>query len=71
MPEVLTANNISWKCYNPYGSTYQPNAGDFVSKNMLLYFEQYSDSSSSLYQNAFSYFGPNVRRGPHRARRPQ
>ena len=63
MPEVLTANNISWKCYNPYGSDYQPNAGIFVSKNMLLYFEQYSDSSSSLYQNAFGYFGPNVRGG--------
>ncbi len=63
MPEVLTANDISWKCYNPYGSDYQPNAGIFVSKNMLLYFEQYSDSSSSLYQNAFGYFGPNVRGG--------
>jgi phospholipase C len=63
MPEVLEAAGVSWKCYNPYGSNYQPDAGYFVSKNMLLYFEQYSDPSSSLYQNAFGYFGPNVKGG--------
>jgi phospholipase C len=63
MPEVLTANNISWKCYNPYGSLYQPGSPVFISKNMLLYFEQYSDPSSSLYQNAFGYYGPNVKGG--------
>ena len=63
MPEVLTDSNISWKCYNPYGANYQPGSPDFFSKNMLLYFEQYSDPGSSLYQNAFNYYGPNVNGG--------
>ncbi len=63
MPEVLEAAGISWKCYNPYGSNYRPGSGFFVSKNMLLYFSQYSNSSSSLYQKAFNYYGPNVNGG--------
>jgi phospholipase C len=65
MPDVLSAAGVSWKCYNPYGSLYQPNAPLFVSKNMLLYFDQYAnaDKSSTAYKNAFSYFGPNVAGG--------
>ena len=60
MPEVLQDAGVTWKHYNPYGANYQPGASYFVSKNMLLYFEQYQDPSSPLYQNAFSYYGPNV-----------
>jgi phospholipase C len=64
MPEVLQSNNISWKCYNPHGSNYQPGASFFVSKNMLLYFKQYlADPSSSLYKNAFEFYGPAVSGG--------
>src|SRR5664280_370978 len=60
MPEVLQSNGISWKTYNPYGPNYQPGAPFFVSKNMLLYFQQYQNPASPLYQNAFGYTGPNV-----------
>ncbi|MGD0881933.1 MAG: alkaline phosphatase family protein [Acidimicrobiales bacterium] len=60
MPEVLSDAGITWKAYNPYGPIYQPGASEFVSKNMLLYFEQYQDASTQLYQNAFNYCGPNV-----------
>jgi phospholipase C len=65
MPDVLTEAGISWKCYNPYGSAYQPNAGLFLSKNMLMYFDQYAnaDKSSAAYKNAFGYYGPNVSGG--------
>lgn len=63
MPEVLQSAGISWKCYNPYGSNYRPGASFFLSDNMLLYFRQYSDSSSALYRNAFDYYGPNVNGG--------
>ncbi len=61
MPEVLQDAGISWKAYNPYGPVYQPGAGGFISKNVLLYFEQYlADTTSPLYQNAFENYGPNV-----------
>ena len=60
MPEVLQTAGISWKAYNPYGSLYRPGSPYFVSKNMLLYFSQFQDSTSDLYQNAFAYCGPNV-----------
>ncbi len=63
MPEVLQNAGISWKAYNPYGSNYQPGANYFVSKNVLLYFEQYQNPSSPLYQNAFGYYGTNVNGG--------
>ncbi len=65
MPEVLTEGGVSWKCYNPYGSNYQPGSPLFVSKNMLLYFDQFAnaDPSSAIYRNAFGYFGPNVAGG--------
>ncbi len=56
MPEVLQANGISWKVYNPPGSDYQPGSpvAMLVSDNILLYFKQYSDPASALYKNAFS-----------------
>ncbi len=62
MPDVLSEAGVSWKCYNPYGSFYQPGSSLFISKNMLLYFDQYAnaDPTSAAYQNAFSYYGPNV-----------
>ena len=62
MPEVLTEAGVSWKCYNPYGSLYQPGSEVFISKNMLLYFDQFAnaDPSSAAYRNAFGYYGPNV-----------
>jgi phospholipase C len=65
MPDVLTGAGVSWKMYNPYGSNYQPGAPAFISKNMLLYFDQYANASPSSpeYQNAFSYYGPNVNGG--------
>ncbi len=63
MPEALSAADISWKCYNPYGSLYRPTSGEFLNKNVLLFFEQYSDPSSPLYQNAFNYYGPTVTGG--------
>jgi phospholipase C len=65
MPDVLTEAGVSWKCYNPYGSIYQPGSPEFVNKNMLLYFDQYANAvpSSAAYRNAFGYFGPNVNGG--------
>ncbi len=60
MPEVLTDAGITWKTYNPSGSLYEPGSPIFVSKNMLLYFEQYQDPNSALYDAAFKYTGPNV-----------
>jgi phospholipase C len=60
MPEVLQEAGVSWKCYNPYGSNYQPGASYFFSKNVLMYFEQYQDPTSELYKNAFGYCGTNV-----------
>ena len=65
MPDVLSAQNISWKKYNPYGSFYQPGSSLLVSKNMLLYFDQYAnaDPSSDAYINAFGYYGPDVNGG--------
>ncbi len=65
MPEVLETKGISWKVYNPYGNNYKPGGGlsMIVCKNVLMYFEQYSDPSSALYQKAFGYYGPTVTGG--------
>jgi phospholipase C len=65
MPEVLQTAGITWKHYNPYGGLYQPGSSAFISKNMLLYFDQFAnaDPSSPLYKNAFSYYGPDVSGG--------
>jgi phospholipase C len=65
MPELLQTAGVTWKHYNPYGANYQPGSSNFFSKNMLLYFDQFAnaDPSSPLYQNAFSYYGPDVNGG--------
>ena len=66
MPERLAANGVSWKVYNPPGPKYRPTNSSSVmsySDNPLLYFKQYSDPKSALYQNAFDYTGPNVKGG--------
>ncbi len=62
MPEVLDSKGISWKVYNPYGHNYTPGGGlsMIVCKNVLMYFEQYSDPTSTRYKNAFGYYGPDV-----------
>jgi phospholipase C len=55
MPERLQAKGISWKVYSPTGDQYRPASplAKAVSDNILLYFRQYSDPNSPLYQNAF------------------
>jgi phospholipase C len=63
MPEVLQAKGISWKVYNPHGSNYQPGASLFLNSNVLVYFDQYQNPASSLYQRAFGFYGPNVSGG--------
>jgi phospholipase C len=66
MPELLTENDISWRVYNPFGTGYIPgpeNLSMEVCKNVLMYFEQYSDPQSGLYQSAFGHYGPNVKGG--------
>jgi phospholipase C len=60
MPELLQDAGVSWKFYNPYGPSYQPNGNGlsmFLDKNPLFFFSQYSDPNSALYQNAFNYCG--------------
>jgi phospholipase C len=57
MPELLTEANVSWRVYNPFGGIYN---GGIIVENPLLYFAQYSNPSSALYQNAFNYRGPNA-----------
>ena len=59
-PRFFRTAMSAGRVYNPYGANYAPNAPYFFSKNMLLYFKQYKDPSSPLYQNAFGYYGPNV-----------
>lgn len=61
MPEALDSSGISWKVYNPPGTSYLP-TGSFsmlVSNNRLQYFRQYSDPSSRLHSNAFLSTFPN------------
>ena len=55
MPEALEDAGVSWKVYNPPGGEYQPTSplAMAVSDNILLYFKQYMDPSSALYQKAF------------------
>jgi len=63
MPELLSEHGISWKVYNPYGTAYIPGPDNLsmnVCKNVLMYFDQYKDPSSGLYQRAFGFYGPNV-----------
>ncbi len=65
MPEALDTAGVSWKVYNPYGPAYQPTGSAVMelSDNPLLYFSQYSDTTSNRYHKAFSYYGPNVHGG--------
>jgi phospholipase C len=65
MPEVLDAANVSWRTYNPYGSNYDVTSGSsmLLNDNVLQYFSQYQSPTSSLHQNAFHYYGPNVAGG--------
>jgi phospholipase C len=65
MPEVLDAANVSWRTYNPYGSNYDITSGSsmLLNDNVLQYFSQYQSPTSSLHQNAFGYYGPNVAGG--------
>jgi phospholipase C len=61
MPEALEDAGVSWKVYNAPGPEYQPNSGVCmaISDNILLYFKQYMDRSSALYQKAFTPVFPN------------
>ncbi len=62
MPEALDAANVPWRVYNPYGSNYDVTNGNsmLLNSNVLQYFSQYQDPTSTRHQNAFSYYGPNV-----------
>ncbi len=66
MPELLTEHGVPWKVYNPFGNSYAPGQDNLsmeICKNVLMYFKQYSDPSSGLYQSAFGYYGTNVEGG--------
>jgi phospholipase C len=55
MPEVLEDAGVSWKIYNPPGAEYQPSSSLALlfSDNMMLYFEQFKDPSTTIHQKAF------------------
>jgi phospholipase C len=61
MPEALEDAGVSWKVYNAPGPEYQPSSGIAMalSDNILLYFKQFMDPSSALYQKAFLPTFPN------------
>jgi phospholipase C len=65
MPERLSAKGVPWKVYNPFGAAYRPGNPLFgsVSDNVLFYFKQFADPTTSLNQNAFGYTGINVAGG--------
>jgi phospholipase C len=50
MPEQLQARGISWKVYS---SPDESVLGGILSDNVLSYFKNFQDTSSTLYQNAF------------------
>jgi phospholipase C len=50
MPEQLQARGISWKVYSPPGSNI---LNGILSDNVLPYFQNFQNSASPLYQNAF------------------
>ena len=62
MPEALDAGGVPWRVYNPSGSGYDitSNNSMLLNSNPLQYFAQYQNPASSLHQNAFGYYGPNV-----------
>jgi phospholipase C len=55
MPEALEDAGVSWKVYNAPGNEYRPSSGVAMnfSDNILLYFKQFMDPGSALYQKAF------------------
>jgi phospholipase C len=61
MPEALEDAGVSWKVYNAPGAEYQPSSrlAMTISDNILLYFKQFMDPSSALYQKAFLPTFPN------------
>jgi phospholipase C len=61
MPEALERGGVSWKMYNPPGSEFDatsPTAKAF-SLNIMLYFKQFSDPTSTLFKKAFVSTFPN------------
>ena len=50
MPEQLQARGISWKVYSPPGSNI---LNGILSDNVLPYFQNFQNTASPLYQNAF------------------
>ncbi|MGA8723562.1 MAG: alkaline phosphatase family protein [Acidimicrobiales bacterium] len=71
MPEVLEDAGVSWKCYGPPGTLYTIDTMrkvGFTTDNVLPFFSQYENPSSSLYQKAFvptfpDDFASDVRNG--------
>ncbi len=62
MPEVLTDKGVSWKVYQPPGSSAGPAQDSALALgfNALLYFKQFvSKPNSTLYKNAFVPSWPN------------
>jgi len=61
MPEALEDAGVSWKVYNAPGAVYRPPSrlAIAISDNILLYFKQYQDPTSALYQKAFLPVFPN------------
>ncbi|HEY7946609.1 MAG TPA: alkaline phosphatase family protein [Acidimicrobiales bacterium] len=60
MPETLEDAGVSWKVYNAPGAEYRPGPlAMAISDNILLYFKQFLDPSSALYQKAFLSVFPN------------
>ena len=61
MPEVLTEHDVSWKVYNPHGTSYLPPHPNsmLLCKNVLMYFEQYK-TNKHLNKLAFKSYGPTV-----------
>ena len=61
MPEVLQDAGITWKAYNPYGPVYQPGFSHIRQQEHALVLRPVRVGPDvDLYQNAFSYYGPNV-----------
>jgi phospholipase C len=62
MPEVLSDHGISWKVYQPPGTSVGPgiNLALYDGFNVLLYFKQYvSHSGTDIYRRAFLPTWPN------------
>ena len=60
MPEQLSAHNVSWKVYQPPGTAVPVTALSLgAGFNALLYFKQYQQPGSDLYNRAFLPSWPN------------